>query len=76
MFGYHNYIISKIERWRFKNRSFKFMVETILINKYTEIYRFARNLIINGILKKYLSKSIFAHLKKYFGPKDWELKFK
>ena len=78
--GYYDwylaYIISKIERWRYKKKYFKFMVEAILFIKVIEIYKLSRTYIINFILKKYLPKSIFKKLKKRFGPKDWEFKFK
>lgn len=76
LLGYHNYIISKIERWRYKKKFFKWMIEAVLSNKLREIHKFTRNIIVNDILKKYVPKSIFIKLKKWFGPKDWELKFK
>lgn len=74
--GYPSYILAKIERWRYKRKYFKFMIEVILFNKLIEIYKLTRNYIINFILKKYLPKSVFKKLKKKFGPKDWEFKFK
>jgi radical SAM superfamily enzyme YgiQ (UPF0313 family) len=76
LLGYHNYVISKIERWRYKKRFFKWMIETFLANKLMELYKSVRNFLVNNVLKKYFPKSIFISLKKWFGVKDWENKYK
>ena len=65
------YLVTKTQRFRYKNRLFKYNLEIIMFGKAMRCYAVVRNYLVNSILKKYLSNSAFAALKKLFGRNDW-----
>jgi hypothetical protein len=69
--GYAAYLITKIQRFRYKKRYFAGNFEMVLFGKFLGGYAVIRNFLLNSILKKYLSPSLFAALKKMFGKNDW-----
>jgi radical SAM superfamily enzyme YgiQ (UPF0313 family) len=60
--GYCDYIIAKIQRWRYKNRFFQFMIENLIFNKLVEMRAFVQRY----VLRKYLPKSIYNALKRWY----------
>ena len=69
--GYLAYLVTKAQRLRYKKRCFKHNFEMALFTKALGAYALVRNFLLDSILKKYLSASSFAALKKMFGKNDW-----
>ncbi|MEW6557342.1 MAG: radical SAM protein [Elusimicrobiota bacterium] len=68
--GYIGYLIAKIQRWRYKNRVFDNVVETILFSKFIKIQFGTKRFIVNCILRKYLSPKIYQILRNWFRNKE------
>lgn len=69
--GYPAYLVARLQRFRYKRRWFYYNVEVIVfawVRRYAVI---ATNFVVNSILKKYLSDSAFAALKRFFGKDAW-----
>ena len=69
--GRISYILSKIERWRYKHRNFKLMIEVEVAGSILGVFYNIRTYLVNFILKKYLSEAVFKSLKRRFGDKSW-----
>lgn len=67
--GFADYLMARLQRWRFKKRRFSFMVEPLLFNRYIELRLFLKLY----VLKKYLPKSAYNILRKRFGKNSWTL---
>lgn len=61
--GYLDYIMAKSQRWRYKNRYLKFMIEPLIFNKFLELRMFFKGY----FLKKYLPQNVYKMLKRLFG---------
>ncbi|MBI4823979.1 MAG: B12-binding domain-containing radical SAM protein [Nitrospirae bacterium] len=61
--SYPDYIMARLQRWRYKKGFFRFMVEPVVFNRYIKIRMF----LINYLLKRYLPERVYKTLKKWFG---------
>ena len=64
--GYLGYLIGKIQRWRYENRVFSNMIETVLFSKWTKTQFAVKRFIVNCLLRRYLSPKIYQTLKNWF----------
>ncbi len=67
--GYLDYLMARVQRWRFKKRRFGFMIEPVLFNKFIELRMFLKRY----VLKKYLPAPVYERLKRWFGKNSWAL---
>lgn len=65
--GYLDYLMARLQRWRYRNRRFGFNVEPLIFNRFIEARMFAKRY----ILKKYLPAFAYELLKKRFGKHSW-----
>ncbi len=67
--GYLDYLMARLQRWRFKNRYFSFMAEPVLFNRLIELRMFLKRY----VLKKYLPTPVYERLKRWFGKNSWTI---
>lgn len=67
--GYSDYLMARIQRWRFVKRRFGLMAEPLIFNRYIELRMFLKQY----VLKKYLPKSAYELLRRRFGKNSWTL---
>ncbi|MDO8734867.1 MAG: hypothetical protein Q7K21_06885, partial [Elusimicrobiota bacterium] len=62
--GYLSYLVTKLQRLRYKKRFFKFMVEVLLFNKIKIGWISFRSYMTNFILRKYIPSKMYEILRK------------
>ncbi|MFH1541434.1 MAG: hypothetical protein ABID79_06295 [Elusimicrobiota bacterium] len=62
--GYISYFVTKFQRFRYKKRFFKFMIEISLFNKIKTCYISFRSYVTNFILRKYIPSKMYEILRK------------
>ena len=67
--GIADYLMARIQRWRFKKRRFGLMVEPLVFNRYIELRMFLKQY----VLKKYLPRGAYNMLRRRFGKNSWTL---
>lgn len=65
------YFFAKLARWRYTHNNYRFFMDVQAYSFIFNTYNNARNILVDRILKKYLSKKLFVFLKNIFGNKEW-----
>ena len=72
--GYISYILTKIQRWRYKNKFYALNFEAILFSKLRNTFGLVGRYVFNVILKKYLPRKYLDMLHEVFGTTARSLK--
>lgn len=72
--GYISYILTKIQRWRYKNKFYALNFEGILFFKLRNTFGLVGRYVFNVILKKYLPRKYLDMLREVFGTTARSLK--